>query len=74
VRTRADAENADKLVLRTIERTLAPIGLVPDREVQHVTIKLSANVDQIADVAPIDADVVDRASGRDPNAVAKRLA
>ena len=60
-------------MLRTIKRPLAGVRLVPDHEVQHVPIELASHVDQIADMAPIHTDVMDRAFSRDANAIGERF-
>jgi hypothetical protein len=73
VRVLAGPEDADELVLRTVEWALAGVRLVPDHEIQHGAIELASDVDQIADVAPVHAYEMDRAFGRDANAVGERL-
>jgi hypothetical protein len=69
----ANPEDADEFMLRTVERPLASVRLVPDHEVQHCVIKLPSNVDQIADVTPVNKDEMNRPLRRDANAVAERL-
>jgi len=69
VRMGADAKHANELMLRTVERTLASIRLVPDDEVQHRAIKFAAHLNQNADVAPVHADEMDRAFRRELNAI-----
>src|SRR3984893_14873549 len=69
----ANPEDADQFMLRTVERALAGVRLVPDHEVQHGPIELASNVDQIADVAPVHADVMDRPFSRDANAIGERF-
>ena len=68
----ADAEDADELMLRSIERSLAGARFIPDHKVQHLAVKFTADLDQIADVTPIDADEVDCALSRNARGVAER--
>jgi hypothetical protein len=72
VRFLADAEDADELMLRSIERSLVGARFIPDHQVQHLAVKFTADLDQIADVTPIDADEVDCALSRNARGVAER--
>jgi hypothetical protein len=47
--------------LGTVRRTLASVRFVPDDEVQHLIIQITADLNQVADAAPLHADEVDRA-------------
>ena len=51
-------ENKDKLVLAAVERAHSGIVLDPDAEILQLTIGLSAGGQQLAEMAPIHADVV----------------
>src|SRR6266568_1913826 len=68
------SKDSNEFVLGSVERALAGISLVPDHEVQHRIVKLAPDIDQIADVAPVDANIMHRGFGRDPNAITERLA
>src|ERR1700737_3813377 len=70
----AGSKDANEFVLGSVERALASIRLVPDRQVQQSIVELAPDIDQIADVAPIHANKVDRSFGRHLYAVAKRFA
>src|SRR5947208_7468049 len=50
-----------QLMLRAIERAHASIGLVPDTEVLELAIDLAAGGEHLPHVAPIHADLMDRA-------------
>ena len=64
-------KDADEFMLRTVERAMAGIRLVPDYKVQHRPVVLATNRDQIDDMTPVDADEMDRALCRDADAIAK---
>src|SRR6266516_3943613 len=50
-----------QLMLRAIERAHASIDLVPDTEVLELAIDLAAGGEHLPHVAPIHADLMDRA-------------
>ena len=61
----AHTEDADQLVLAAVKRTLAGIRFHPHREVEHVAVDHAAGFDQLADMAPVHADVMNGTITRD---------
>jgi len=57
----ADPEDADQLVLRTVEGAPPSVGLVPHDQVEHRARQFAVDHDQLFDVAPVHADIVNRA-------------
>src|SRR5262245_42274856 len=53
-----------ELVLGTVERPHAGVGLVPDAEVLELAIDRAAGTEHLPEVAPVDADLVDRTVDR----------
>ena len=68
-----NAEDADQLVLAAVEAALASVRLYPDHQVQHLAIDLTACLDQLADMAPVHADEMDRAVAGDAGGSPERL-
>ena len=60
VRRLADPKHADELMLAAIEASLAGVRLDPHRQIQHLAIGLFAGLDQLAQVSPIHADIMER--------------
>ena len=50
-----------QLMFRAIERAHAGVGLVPDAEVLELTVDLAAGGEHLPHVAPVHADLMDRA-------------
>src|SRR5258707_5327319 len=55
VRLLANAEDADELVLASVERALAGVRLHPDSQVQDIVIDGAAGLEQLANMTPIHA-------------------
>src|SRR5262249_2807360 len=55
MRLLAGTENADELVLASIERSLVGVRFHPDRQVQDIAIDGAAGLEQLAHVTPIHA-------------------
>ena len=54
----AHAEDADQFMLAAVERALAGIRLYPYREIEHLAVNHAAGFDELTDVAPVHADVM----------------
>src|SRR5262249_15568379 len=61
----AHAENADQFVLAAVERALAGIRLYPHREIEHLAVDHAAGFDELTDMAPIHADIMNGTITRD---------
>ena len=68
-----DAEDADEFVLASIEGSLPGVGFRPDNKVQHVIINVFPSVKKLADVAPVDANVMNSPVVRHVRGRAKRV-
>src|SRR5271154_6599003 len=56
-------EDKDELVLAAVERAHPRVVLDPDAEVLHLVVDPAAGRQQLFDVAPVHADVMERAVG-----------
>src|SRR5215470_549868 len=54
----AHAENADQFMLAAVERALASIRLYPHREIEHLAVDHLAGFDELTDMAPVHADIM----------------
>src|SRR5262249_14786271 len=54
----AHGEDADQFMLAAVERALAGIRLYPHREIEHLAVDHAAGVDELTDMAPVHADVM----------------
>src|SRR5260370_1316474 len=54
----AHAEDADQFMLAAVERALAGIRLYPHREIQHLAVDHPAGFDELTDMAPVHADIM----------------
>ena len=54
----AHTEDADQFMLAAVERALAGIRLYPDREIEHFAVNHVAGFDQLTDMAPVHADIM----------------
>ena len=67
-------EDKDELVLTAVQRAHPAIVLDPDTEVLELAIGVAAGGQQLAEMAPIHADEVDRAIGAEGREVLGSLA
>src|SRR5262245_56868066 len=72
MRSFADSEDGDELMLTAVKRALPAIRLDPDHDVQDLVIGQSAGLGDVGHVAPVTADIMDRSRIRDPCRIAKR--
>src|SRR5262249_28079813 len=52
-------------MLTPVKRTLAGVRLYPHREIEHLTVDRVAGFDELADMAPVHADIMQGTVPRD---------
>src|SRR5262245_39321481 len=69
----ADLEHRDKLVLGAIKTSLAAVGVGPDAEVLQLGVDRLPDGQELTEVAPVHAHVMERAVARHGGGVAEYL-
>ena len=74
VRRLADPKDADQLMLAAIKAALAGVRLDPHHEIEHLAVGLLAGFEQLAQMSPVHADIMDGARAGMGRRVAEGLA
>src|SRR6516225_11056268 len=73
VRFFANTEDANQLMLTAVKGALAGIRLYPHREIEHLAVDRVAGFNELADMAPVDADVMQGTVPRDRCSLLERV-
>src|SRR5262249_4467886 len=68
----AHAEDADQFMLAAVERALAGIRLYPHREIEHLAVNHPAGFDELTNMAPVHAYVMNGTITRDRCSLCQR--